>query len=69
MILFKKSSFSTFSNIFENNQLRILISLFAFYLCKHVRPNTIQLDKLMFYSYSFKTGVQFRFNPQILKVI
>ena len=30
MNVFKKSSFFTFSYIFENNQLHILISLFVF---------------------------------------
>ena len=31
MIFLKKSSFSTFSYIFKNNQLHILISLYALY--------------------------------------
>ena len=29
--------------------------------CKHVSPSTIQLDQPFFNSYSFKTGVHFRF--------
>ena len=36
----KKCSFSTFSDFFENIQLPILKSSYAF-LCKHVRPSTI----------------------------
>ena len=31
MIFFNKSSFSTFSDISQNNQLQILIALYAFY--------------------------------------
>ena len=41
----------------------------SFILCKRVRPYTIQLDQSIFYIYTFKTGVHFRFYREILKVI
>ena len=40
-----------------------------FIICKQVRPNMIQVDQLIFYSYYFKTGVHFQFYHEILKVI
>ena len=39
-----------------------------FILYKHVRQNTIQPEPI-FNSYSFKTGVHFRFYREILKFI
>ena len=63
---FKKANFPIFSKIID---CTYKYHCMRFILCKHVRPNTIQLDQPIFYCYSCKTGVHFRFYQEILKVI
>ena len=73
MTFFKKSSFSLFANIFKNNQLYILISLYEFYFYVNMLGQTqYSLNSPIFTVISrlvSTSGFHFRFYREIVNVI